>query len=49
MKTVAPTVAFVSDAPLVGSLEHQLSALQTQFNVLKQSGIESNNFRSSKF
>ena len=34
-KTVSPTVAAVDDASLVGSLEHQLSALQTQFNVLK--------------
>ena len=47
-KTVAPTVAAVGDAPLVGSLEHQLSALQTQVNVLKRSlsRIELNNFRS---
>ena len=50
-KTVAPTVAVVGNAPLVGSLEHQLSALQTQFNVLKRSlaRIESNNFRSRNF
>ena len=50
-KTVAPTVAALGDAPLVGSLEHQLSALQTQVNVLKRSlsRIESNNFRSRNF
>ena len=50
-KTVAPTVAVVGDASLVGSLEHQLSALQTQFNALKRSlaRIESNNFRSRTF
>ena len=50
-KTVAPTVAAVGDAPLARSLEHQLSALQTQVNVLKRSlsRIESNNFRSRNF
>ena len=50
-KTVAPTVAAVGDAPLVGSLEHQVSALQTQVNVLKRSlsRTESNNFRSRNF
>ena len=50
-KTVAPTVAAVGDSPLVGSLEHQLSALQTQVHVLKcsLSRIESNNFRSRNF
>ena len=50
-KTVPLTVAVVGDAPLVGSLEHQISALQTQFNVLKRSLaiIESNNFCSRNF
>ena len=50
-KTVAPTVAVVPDASLVGSLKHQFSALQTQFNALKRSlaKIESNNFRSRDF
>ena len=50
-KAVAATVAVVSDASLVGSLEHQISALQTQFNALKRSlaRIELNNFRSRSF
>ena len=34
-KTVASTIAVVGDASLVGSLEHQLSALQAQFNAFK--------------
>ena len=42
IKTVAPAVAVVGDASLVRSLEHQLSALQTQFNALKRFLLELN-------
>ena len=50
-KTVTPAVAVVGDVSLVGSLEHQLSALQAQFNASKRSSarIELNNFRSRNF
>ena len=50
-KTVALAVAVVGDASLVGSMEHQLSDLQTQIDALKRSlaRFQSNNFRSRNF
>ena len=50
-KTAALAVAFVGDASLVGSMEHQLSDLQTQIDALKRSlaRFQSNSFRSRNF